>query len=113
MINPAAFLLVLVGFALGSLYFGGLWATLRRVPHYRYPFLSVGGSAVVRLVTLLGGGAWLVQHIPTPPLPAILLLGLGVWLSRMVLILRLLRTVELNARPAHATSHRITTEQSQ
>ncbi|MGB3614894.1 MAG: ATP synthase subunit I [Elainellaceae cyanobacterium] len=114
MINPVTlFLLVLAGFALGSVYFGGLWATLRRLPQYRYPFFSVGGSALVRLMVLLGSGAWLLRHIATPALPAILFLGVGVWLSRMLLVVRLLRTIELNSRPAYATPHPTTTGQGQ
>lgn len=86
--------LLLAGLCLGGLYFGGLWFTLQRLPRWRRPFLSMGLSWLIRLEILLGGGAWLLQHPLAPPLPTILLLSCGVWLSRTLLITSLLARVE-------------------
>ncbi|MGB3496474.1 MAG: ATP synthase subunit I [Elainellaceae cyanobacterium] len=83
-----------VGLMLGSVYFGGLWMTLTRLPQWRRPFLLIGLSLMVRLTILLGGGAWLLRFAAASPLLAILLLSAGVWLSRMALIARLLATLE-------------------
>ena len=78
-------LLVLAGLSLGSAYFGGLWMTLQRLRRWRHPFLNIGLSFLVRLAILLGGGAWLLQHAIAPPLPTVLLLSVGVWLSRLLM----------------------------
>jgi F1F0 ATPase subunit 2 len=86
-------LLFLAGLMLGSLYFGGLWITLRRLPRWNRPFLGMGLSFLGRLAILLGGGAWLMKHPIAPPLQAILLMSVGVWLSRTLLISRLLAAV--------------------
>lgn len=86
--------LLLAGLILGALYFGGLWITLRRLPRWRRPFLSIALSWLIRLEILLGGGAWFLQHPLAPPLPTLLLLSCGVWLSRTLLITSLLASVE-------------------
>lgn len=86
--------LVLAGVSLGSIYFGGLWFTLRRLKRWRQPFLGMGVSWLVRLVILLSGGALLIKQTIAPPLLVILLLSVGVWLSRTLLITWLLATVE-------------------
>lgn len=86
--------LLITGLSLGGVYFGGLWMTLRRLPRQRRPFLSMGLSWCLRLAVLLGGGAWLLQHSIAPPLQTILLISIGVWLSRMLLIARLLKMVQ-------------------
>lgn len=96
----STFLLVLAGLSLGGIYFGGLWMTLRRLPRWRRPFLGVGLSVGLRLGMLLGGGVWLWQHPIAPPLQTILLISFGVWLSRMLLITRLLAMVDVG-RTAH------------
>ncbi|MEM9905294.1 MAG: ATP synthase subunit I [Cyanobacteria bacterium P01_D01_bin.44] len=93
--------LLLVGLLLGGLYFGGLWMTLRRVPRWRHPFLGVGVSVVLRLTMLFGLGGLLLRYPIASPLPTILIMGLGVWLSRLLLITLLLRTVE-NRVAAHS-----------
>jgi F1F0 ATPase subunit 2 len=85
--------LFIAGLGLGSVYFGGLWLTLRRLPRWRHPFLSMGLSLLLRVTVLLGVGGWLLQSSAISPLPTILLLSVGVWLSRMVLIARLLATI--------------------
>ena len=93
----SAIVLLLAGLSLGGLYFGGLWSTLRRLPRWRRPFLSMGLSWLIRLEILLGGGAWLLQHPLAPPLPTILLISCGVWLSRTLLMTYLLASVERSA----------------
>jgi F1F0 ATPase subunit 2 len=95
--------LFIAGLILGSLYFGGLWLTLNRLPRWRHPFLALGLSLLVRLTILLGGGAWLLQSSAISPLQTILLLSAGVWLSRMVLIVRLLATMP--PKPARSAVH--------
>ncbi|MEM8808199.1 MAG: ATP synthase subunit I [Cyanobacteria bacterium P01_G01_bin.38] len=92
LINAAV--LLVTGLFLGGLYFGGLWVTLHRLPRWRRPFLGIGVSVLVRLTVLLGLGGLLLRYPIAAPLPTILLMGLGVWLSRMLLITLLLRTLE-------------------
>lgn len=82
--------LFLVGFALGGLYFWGLWLTLRRLPYWQYPFLGMGLSLLTRLAVLLGLGGLLLRDPIAPPLQTILLLSLGVWCSRNLLITTLI-----------------------
>lgn len=76
----------LVGLVLGGIYFWGLWFTLRRLPHWQRPFLSMGLSLLTRLTVLLGLGGLLLRDPIAPPLQTILLLSLGVWCSRNLLI---------------------------
>ncbi|MEO1400948.1 MAG: ATP synthase subunit I [Cyanobacteria bacterium J06635_1] len=87
-------ILLVAGLVLGGLYFGGLWMTLRRLPRWRRPFLGVGVSVLVRLTVLLGLGGLLLRYPIASPLQTILLMAVGVWLSRMVLITLLLKTLE-------------------
>lgn len=79
-----------VGLSLGGVYFGGLWLTLRSLPQRRRPFVRLRISMLLRLTVLLVGGAWVVQQAIAPPLLAILLMSLGFWLSRTLLITLLL-----------------------
>jgi F1F0 ATPase subunit 2 len=59
------FMAVPAGAALGSMYFGGLWWTARRVGSFRRPARSVMASALLRMGIVLGGfyvvagGHWL------------------------------------------------------
>jgi F1F0 ATPase subunit 2 len=46
---------IFVGFALGLFFFGGLWATLRRLPTVRHPAVWALASFVLRLVGVAGG----------------------------------------------------------
>lgn len=87
-------LLLLAGLTLGTVYFGGLWITLRHCRRWQRPFLGMAVSWIGRLVILLGGGAWLLKQSVAPPLLVILLISMGFWLSRMLLITRLLVSVE-------------------
>lgn len=91
--------LFLVGLSLGYLYFGGLWFTLRRLPRWRRPFLGMGLSWLTRLTVLLGLGGVLLRDPIAPPLQTILLLSLGVWCSRNLLITTLIGSLRKLARP--------------
>lgn len=93
-------ILFLVGFFLGGLYFWGLWMTLRRLPHWRHPFLGMGLSLLTRLTVLLGLGGLLLRDSIAPPLQTLLLVSLGVWLSRNLLITALIATVNRSGRQA-------------
>ncbi|MEM9162618.1 MAG: ATP synthase subunit I [Cyanobacteria bacterium P01_F01_bin.4] len=97
----SAAVLLVVGLTLGGLYFGGLWITLRRLSRWRRPFLGVGVSVLVRLTVLLGLGGLLLRYPIASPLQTILLMAIGVWLSRMLLVMLMLRTLEPVA--AHPT----------
>lgn len=44
---------VAVGVALGTCYFGGLWWTVRRLPHVRHPLRLYFGSLVARLAVVV------------------------------------------------------------
>jgi F1F0 ATPase subunit 2 len=48
-----------VGLVLGSLFFGGLWLTLRRIPNWRHPGLGMLASLLLRLA-LVGSGLYLL-----------------------------------------------------
>jgi F1F0 ATPase subunit 2 len=48
-------LALLVGIALGSFFYGGLWWTVRRLATWRHPALVVGGSMLLRTSVALGG----------------------------------------------------------
>ncbi len=84
-------LLVVAGFALGVLFYGGLWATVRALPTARHPLLLALGSfwgrtgLVVAGFVLLAAGRW--QN-------AIACLA-GVLLARAVLAHRLPRVENL------------------
>ena len=53
--HPAALVLfAMLGVALGGLFFGGLWWTVRRLPRSRSPWLLYFVSMLVRLAVLLG-----------------------------------------------------------
>lgn len=78
------------GLALGGIYFWGLWFTLRRLPRWQHPFLGMGLSLLTRLTVLFGLGGLLLQDPIAPPLQTILLLSLGVWCSRNLLITTLI-----------------------
>jgi F1F0 ATPase subunit 2 len=45
--------LYLAGMILAALYFGGLWWTIRTIPHASHPWLLYFGSTAVRLSLLL------------------------------------------------------------
>jgi F1F0 ATPase subunit 2 len=45
----------LAGVGLGLFYFGGLWLTVRQLPHYRRPALLLVGSFLGRTAVLLVG----------------------------------------------------------
>ncbi|MBE9066879.1 ATP synthase subunit I [Leptolyngbya cf. ectocarpi LEGE 11479] len=94
--------LLLAGLSLGIIYFGGLWFTLRRLHCWQKPYLWLAVSWFGRLAVLLGGGAWLLNQAVAPPLLVILLVSIGVWMGRTLLIARLLSVVERSgavARP--------------
>ena len=85
-------LAVMVGVGLGGMYFGGLWLTVRRLPHTHWPVPLLLGSMVGRIaLTLVGfylvmGGRW----------ERLLACLAGFILARVVLVRWL--------RPAHAVS---------
>ena len=45
----------LAGFGLGLFFFGGLWWTVRQLPHSAHPSLLMGGSLLARFLVTLGG----------------------------------------------------------
>lgn len=52
------------GAAIGLLYFGGLWVTVRRLPHTRRPVILTIGSFVLRAVIAAAGFALLLADEP-------------------------------------------------
>ena len=103
--------LFLAGLSLGGIYFGGLWFTLRRFRYWRQPLLGVVISWLVRLFILLGVGAWLLKQSVASPLLVIVLLSAGMLLTRTLLIVRLLATVDRSVaitfphKQSHTLSH--------
>ncbi len=84
--NPAFIMAALVmGLALGAMYFGGLWSTVRNVPTMRLPALWLAVSFAVRMGMLLAG-AYLVMEGRWERLAAYLI---GILLARTLLVHRL------------------------
>lgn len=81
----------LAGICLGTLYFGGLWMTLQRLPRWRRPFLGMGLSWALRLVILLAGGTLLLRYTSLPLIVAIALLAVGLWLVRLGMVTHVIR----------------------
>lgn len=52
---------VCLGVALGSLYFGGLWLSVRRAPHWQHPGLGMAASLFLRLALVGLGLYWLAD----------------------------------------------------
>ena len=44
---------IVVGVALGALYFGGLWLTVRHLPTMRHPAIWMTASLVMRMAVIL------------------------------------------------------------
>ncbi len=53
---------LLAGVALGALFFGGLWWTIRRSLHAAHPALWFSGSLLVRSVAVLAGFYGVAGH---------------------------------------------------
>lgn len=81
----------LAGAALGWLFFGLLWLTVRLLPTARRPALLAGVSYPARLVLLAGGLWWISAGDPVRLLAALL----GLLVARSVF----LRRVAVEARP--------------
>jgi F1F0 ATPase subunit 2 len=71
-----------LGFALGLVYFTGLWFTVRRLPSSRHPVLLIVGSGVLRLGLAVAVLAVLVQGHGERLLVALV----GVLVARTLLI---------------------------
>jgi F1F0 ATPase subunit 2 len=56
--------LVVAGGALGTLYFGGLWLTVRRLPGAAHPGMLVLGSFVLRATLVAAGFGLLLAGQP-------------------------------------------------
>ena len=65
-------LALITGIGLGLIYFGGLWLTVRQLPHTRYPLLLTVSSFVGRIgISLLGfylvlasrHSNWVILHL--------------------------------------------------
>ena len=51
----------IAGMGLGLIYFGGLWLTLKHLPHYKRPILMTMASFLVRTAVVLLGFYLLVK----------------------------------------------------
>ncbi|KAA3633248.1 MAG: ATP synthase subunit I [Proteobacteria bacterium] len=89
---------VFLGIVLGSMYFGALWLTLRRLSHARRPGLLLVTSLLARLSLLLVGLYWILDDGHWGRLMAVLV---G-FVSIRMLLTRLMRPAS-PARPAHST----------
>lgn len=49
------------GLGLGVFYFGGLWLTVKNMPHFKYPGFVIVGSFLLRMGVLLLAFYWLLQ----------------------------------------------------
>lgn len=76
---------IAAGFALGGLYFGGLWLTLSRAESSRHPGLLLTGSYVLRLATAAAGFGLLAVRGIVPAAAGLL----GFLLARTLLVHRL------------------------
>ncbi|MEO8279622.1 MAG: ATP synthase subunit I [Ideonella sp.] len=55
---PEMLWVIAAGFALGVLFYGGLWWTVRHAGDLRRPALTLLGSALLRMASALGGFYW-------------------------------------------------------
>jgi len=72
----------LAGVALGLVFFGGLWWTVRRGMASRQPALWFIGSLVVRVALTLGG----IYLVAGAQWQRLLVVLLGFWLARAVVL---------------------------
>jgi F1F0 ATPase subunit 2 len=70
-VSDGAILGLLAGLALGLVYFGGLWWTVRRVPTWRRPERALLASFVARALLALPAFAALALHGPVPLVAAL------------------------------------------
>lgn len=91
-----AFAIGLVG---GTLYFTGLWWTVRRLADQRLSTPGLIASWLVRLLALMGA-LWWAMHTSADRLPALLAAVIGVLVARTVI----LRRVRAVAAPVMSTS---------
>jgi F1F0 ATPase subunit 2 len=80
-------LLAAAGGLLGSVYFGGLWLTVRRLPDTDHPAALVLGSFVLRVALVAAGFVWLLAGDPLR-----LVAVLAGFLAIRVLLVRQVRT---------------------
>lgn len=81
----------LSGAAMGGLYFGSLWAVVRRVPAASRPAWLVAGSYLVRLAAL-GLGFWAVLRLGGASTLLAALVGLLV--ARRVIVGRIAQSID-------------------
>lgn len=82
---PMLGLMLLTGLLLGAVYYLGLWATVRRLPHARHPALLTLGSLILRLGLLLAALYGVTAMQPERLATALA----GIILARLVLQRRL------------------------
>ncbi len=70
------------GLALGGLYFGGLWLTVRRLPHSKFPALLMTGSFLTRMALCLIGFYMIMDGQWLP----LVVCGIGVLVMRRILV---------------------------
>lgn len=80
-----AFVIGLVG---GTLYFTGLWWTVRRLTQHRLTTAGLVASWLVRVLALMGALYW-AMDAGTDRLPALLAAAAGVLVARAVILRRL------------------------
>ena len=95
---PAGFGLA-CGLVLGLVYFGALWATVRRMPHARYPGSFLLVSYVARLALAAAGFYGILR---LGELPALLAALLGFLSMRHVVMRRIHGGMEPSARRKEA-----------
>jgi len=74
---------VCAGLLLGGLYFGGLWWTVRRMPHVRHPLNLYFGSLIVRVAIVVAAFHGVLGYFGWPRLVASLV---GFVAARLLLI---------------------------
>jgi F1F0 ATPase subunit 2 len=70
---------IAVGFALGLLFYSGLWWTVRHAAEFRRPAPTLLGSALLRMAAVLGG----FYAVAGGDGLRMLLCLLGLWLARL------------------------------
>jgi len=90
---------VIFGLLLGTMFFGGLWLTVRKIPQSSYPIGMFLLSAVLRSVLVLGG-IWLVARSDPWAIGSCLL---GFVVAR-ILVTRVCRVGKDNPTLSHTTN---------
>ncbi|MCA8999533.1 MAG: ATP synthase subunit I [Planctomycetaceae bacterium] len=90
----------ILGAVLGLMYFGGLWWTVKRLPHRQHPYVLLVASFMIR-ITMLLLAFWLMVQISWQ---ALAMAMIGFLSARQVLLFRMRRQTLRSTRKRDVVS---------